>query len=102
MLPGHEFKGTVRAEVKDGVCAEDLREGREGGRKRSDIPKSKRSVWDGLRIHTAPPSLPPSLLLPYLLEVGVVSSKAVVRGSGLGEEQAHGVAFVPEGGLDAW
>ncbi len=42
-----------------------------------------------------------SVSLEDLLDVGVVSGEAVVRGSALAEEQAHGVTLVTEGGLHA-
>mmetsp|Transcript_5701 Transcript_5701/g.23522 ORF Transcript_5701/g.23522 Transcript_5701/m.23522 type:complete len:1185 (+) Transcript_5701:1625-5179(+) len=37
----------------------------------------------------------------HLLDVGVVRRKSVVGRGGLGEEEAHGIALVAEGGLDA-
>ena len=39
--------------------------------------------------------------LPDLLQIGVVGSKSMVGACTTGVEQAHGVAFVAEGGLNA-
>ena len=41
-----------------------------------------------------------SVSLPYLLQIGVVGSKAVVGACTTGVEQAHRVTFVAEGGLN--